>query len=582
LDKVSTMGLKQYKAKRNFLQTAEPAGSAPSRTTGKRLRFVIQKHAASHLHYDFRLEMEGVLRSWAVPKGLPLRRGDRRLAVEVEDHPIEYGCFEGTIAAGNYGAGTVMLWDQGTYKAFGDDPLASFRSGKIHFVLAGKKLKGEWTLVRMRDSGVSKPQWLLLKTGGDLPRLPKSAEDQSVLSGRSMEEISTAKRRHEWVSNRTARDNDGPATIQLKGSVRAVSAGRRRSSVSRPKHIVAPEVANGDDSALKALPSSPPQFVEPMKAQLVSRLPSGPEWLFEIKFDGVRALALKKDQQVTLISRSGKDLGAKYNSIVDALQHLPADQVVLDGEVVAVDNQGRSAFQLLQSYQSAGTKPPLLYYVFDILQFNGKSLVKLPLWRRKELAEKLIDGAHPQVRFSGNIQANSARLVKAMQAQGLEGLVAKKRESSYEPGRRSGAWIKFKWTNQQEFVIGGYTRPQGARSHFGAILVGYYHGKNLLFAAKVGTGFNEQTLHELYGKFQKLAATKCPFSNLPEKGPALTAGLSWSDMKRCSWIRPELVCEVRFAEWTRDHHLRQPAYLGLREDKSPSAVVRESPAAVQD
>jgi len=313
-----------------------------------------------------------------------------------------------------------------------------------------------------------------------------------------------------------------------------------------------------------------------MKAQLVSRLPSGPEWLFEIKFDGVRALALKKADKVTLISRSGKDLGARYGSIVDALENLRASEVVLDGEVVAIDKQGRSGFQLLQSYQSAGRKPPLFYYVFDILQFNGRALLKLPLWRRKEFTERLIEGADPQLRFSGSIQAQSARVIKAMQARGLEGLVAKKRESIYEPGRRSGAWIKFKWTNQQEFVIGGYTRPQGARSHFGAILVGYYHGKDLRFAAKVGTGFNEQTLGDLYAKFQKLAAPNCPFSNLPERGSGLTAGLSPAEMKRCSWVRPELVCEVRFAEWTRDHHLRQPAYLGLREDKSPRAVVRES------
>ncbi len=293
-------------------------------------------------------------------------------------------------------------------------------------------------------------------------------------------------------------------------------------------------------------------------------------------------MGIKKGKQVTLLSRSGKDLRAKYGTLVHALESLPATEVVLDGEVVAVDEKGRSVFQLLQSYQTAGAKPPLFYYIFDILQFNGRNLVSLPLLQRKETAERLTDGTHPLLRFSGNIRAESNLVIKAMQARGLEGLMCKKRESIYEPGRRSGAWIKFKWTNEQEFVIGGYTRPQGARNHFGALLVGYYAGKDLRFAAKVGTGFNEATLRLLYDKFRKLASGNCPFVDLPEKASGTSAGLSWAEMKRCSWVRPELVCQVRFAEWTRDHHLRQPAYLGLREDKKPRAVVRESPAPVQD
>jgi len=245
------MGLKQYKAKRNFGKTTEPAGSVVSRSRGKALRFVIQKHDASHLHYDFRLEMEGVLRSWAVPKGLPLRRGDRRLAVEVEDHPVEYGGFEGTIAAGNYGAGTVMLWDQGTYKTFGDDPVGSFRNGKIHFVLSGKKLNGEWTLVRMRDSDAAKPQWLLLKTGEDLPTLPEGADDRSVLSGRSMDEISEAKRRHEWVNNRAARDKAGPTRIQLRRPTRA------KSTSAEPRRSLRPEPHSRQRSSSDNWPSAP-------------------------------------------------------------------------------------------------------------------------------------------------------------------------------------------------------------------------------------------------------------------------------------------------------------------------------------
>jgi bifunctional non-homologous end joining protein LigD len=317
-----------------------------------------------------------------------------------------------------------------------------------------------------------------------------------------------------------------------------------------------------------------------MKAQLVSQLPKGKEWLFEVKFDGVRALALKKATRPSLISRSGKDLGVKYSAILEAVSSIPVNEVVLDGEVVAVDATGRSAFQLLQSFQTTGSEPPLFYYVFDILQLEGRSLLALPLWQRKALAKKLTEGIHPQLRFSDSIQADSARLVKAMQARGLEGLIGKKRDSAYEPGGRSGAWIKFKWTNEQEFVIGGYTRPQGARSHFGAILVGYYEGDKLRFASKVGTGFNETTLRLLYAQFQKLASKACPFADLPELPSDSTGGLSRAEMRRCTWVRPKLVCQVRFAEWTRDGHLRQPAYLGLREDKDPRSVFRERPAAI--
>jgi len=578
------MGLKEYQAKRNFRRTPEPAGKVRSHEGNVPLSFVIQKHAASHLHYDFRLEMEGVLKSWAVPKGLPLRRGERRLAIEVEDHPLDYGGFEGTIAPGNYGAGTVMVWDTGTYQVFGGDPLGALHSGKIHFVLKGKKLKGEWTLVRMRDAEGSKPQWLMLKTGDDLPSLTDRAENHSALTGRSLEEISGAKRRHEWVSNRGSETRaTAPRVSRSAGNLSSAKSSvpkgrvplRRRAQSTGKTRGSAGEIAD-----VAALPADHPHFVEPMKAQLVSQLPKGKEWLYEVKFDGVRALALKQASHLSLISRSGKDLGAKYSSIIEAVSSIPAEEAVLDGEVVAVDAEGRSAFQLLQSFQTTGSKPRLFYYVFDMLQLDGKSLLALPLWQRKALAKKLTEDVHPQLRFSDSIRADSARLVKAMQARGLEGLVGKKRDSTYEPGRRSGAWIKFKWTNEQEFVIGGYTRPQGARSHFGAILVGYYEGDELRFASKVGTGFNETTLRLLYTEFQKLASKECPFTDLPEQRSASTGGLSRAEMRRCTWVRPKLVCQVRFAEWTRDGHLRQPAYLGLREDKDPCSVVRERPAAI--
>jgi bifunctional non-homologous end joining protein LigD len=316
-----------------------------------------------------------------------------------------------------------------------------------------------------------------------------------------------------------------------------------------------------------------------MKALLVEDLPQGEPWVYEIKFDGVRALAIKNKQDVQLISRAAKDLTVKYSELAEALAELPAKQAVLDGEVVAVDSQGRPSFQLLQSYHRAGSKkPPLLYYAFDLVQLEGKDLTGLPLLQRKAMAESLIKGLPSDIRFSASIQSDSQRVVRELQARGLEGLIAKKKDSKYESGRRSGAWLKFKWTHEQEFVIGGFTRPRGSRSHFGALLVGYYEKDKLMFAGKVGTGFDQKLLGALYRQFQKLIRKDCPFANLPEKpSSAGGRGLTASQMKACTWVGPKLVCQVRFAEWTRDGHLRQPSFLGLREDKKPAEVVREQP-----
>jgi len=316
-----------------------------------------------------------------------------------------------------------------------------------------------------------------------------------------------------------------------------------------------------------------------MKALLAEDLPKGPQWIYEIKFDGIRALAIKSKARVSLTSRTAKDLTEKYSDIALALRKLSAKRAVLDGEIVAVDQQGRSSFQLLQSYLTAGAeKPPVFYYVFDLLVLDGKDLKSAPLWQRKAMAQALIARVSPIIRFSASLEGNTSRLVREMKGRGLEGLVAKLKDSKYEPGRRSGAWVKFKWTNEQEFVIGGYTQPKGTRAHFGAILVGYYKGDKLLYAAKVGTGFDQRLLVSLYGKFKKLRRHDCPFANLPEKRPgAAGAGMTASQMKSCTWLEPKLVCQVRFAEWTRDNHLRIPAFLGLREDKNSEEVVREKP-----
>ncbi|HZV33874.1 MAG TPA: non-homologous end-joining DNA ligase [Verrucomicrobiae bacterium] len=550
VQRFNLMSLKEYKRKRDFRQTREPAGKiAPRKEKG--LQFVIQKHAASHLHYDFRLEMEGVLKSWAVPKGLPMKRGDRRLAVEVEDHPLDYGGFEGTIPPGNYGAGTVMLWDHGTYKVASGDPLEALKNGKLHLTLAGKKLKGDWALVRMRPRETdSKPQWLIFKSGEDAPAIPARAEDRSVVSRKSMEEIASGDS-PQWQSNRQT---------------------TKRVKKTKPANTVEPVI--GAD--LSKLPREKPHFIEPMKCLLVEELPKAGDWVFEIKFDGVRALGIKTGAKISLISRNEKDLTQKYSPVAEALRSLPCRDALIDGEVVAVDEQGRSRFQLLQNYEMPGReKPPLLYYAFDLLNLDGRDLKGLPLTRRKEILKSLVASVPEIIFFSAGIEADSQRVLKAMKSRGLEGLVAKRKDSKYEPGRRSPAWQKYKWTLEQEFVIGGYTPPKGARSHFGALLVGYYEKGKLMFASKVGTGFDEKLLKHLHEKFQKLIQRDCPFANLPTKHSSGAIALGPAEMSRCTWLKPRLVCEIRFSEWTEEGRLRQPVFLGLREDKKAFEVVRE-------
>ena len=565
------MSLREYKSKRNFRRTSEPAGGARKKPAIKKPFFVVQKHDATRLHYDFRLEMDGVLKSWAVPKGFPTTRGDRRLAVQVEDHPIDYAQFEGTIPEGNYGAGTVMVWDIGSYDVFGGNPGQALEDGKIHLTLHGKKLKGEWTLVRMHPHDHDdKPQWLLLKSGSDLPAISARADDQSVLTRRSMQKIASDNNA-QWQSNRSA-TRRAPARFKI--------AGRR--ATSRPqaaKNAKPAEPALGEPIKLdrERFPKRNAAFVEPMKARLVDDLPKGSDWVYELKFDGVRALAIKKGKDIRLISRNAKDFTAKFPEVVEALQSLPCKEVVLDGEIAALDEQGRSSFQLLQARELSGQRPPIFYYVFDIIQLDGKDLTGVPLLKRKAMAKALIANLPDTVRFSASIQADLKRVLKEMKSRGLEGVIAKRKGSEYEIGRRSGAWVKFKWTTQQEFVIGGFTEPRGTRSHFGALLVGYYEGKKLMFAAKVGTGFDQKLLKSLYQKFQKLIRPTCPFANLPEKSGHFGRGLTAAEMKRCTWLQPKLVCEIRFAEWTRDNHLRQPAFLGLREDKKPAEVVKERP-----
>jgi bifunctional non-homologous end joining protein LigD len=560
------MALTEYKRKRDFKKTTEPAGKPLPKKVKGASHFVIQKHAARRLHYDFRLEMEGVLKSWALPKGLPWKRGDKHLAVEVEDHPIEYEDFEGVIPEGQYGGGTVMVWDRGTYYVYGEQPLKSLREGKLHLVLDGKKTNGEWTLVRIRGRDGEKNQWLILKTGGDAKPISSKLEDQSVKTKRTMKQIAEA-RDAEWQSNR---EEDKSPTSKFKARIRQAIKKKQKNEAVGHTH-------SASVASLPNLPSAKPRFVEPMKAKLLDKPPATGHWIYELKFDGIRLIVVKDGQKVSLLSRNKNDLSSRFPEIVPAVENLPARECVLDGEVVAVDEEGRSSFQLLQAREMEGRRSPIYFYAFDLLQLDGKSLISVPLEARKSVLEKLCAGAGDPIRYSGAIGADVSRLLTEVTRRGLEGNIGKRSNSFYEPGRRSGAWIKLKCVSEQEFVIGGYTSPQRARKQFGALLVGYYENKNLVFAGKVGTGFTTKSLASLYKQFQTEKRAHCPFVDLPSKqNGQWVQGITPSIMKKMHWIKPKFVAEIKFAEWTRDGKLRAPVFLGLREDKEPSEVVREA------
>lgn len=520
------MSLRDYQRKRDFSKTSEPKGKV---STAEQYRFVVQKHDATRLHYDFRLELGGTLKSWAVPKGIPFQKGEKRLAVEVEDHPVAYIHFEGAIPKGEYGGGTVLVWDFGTFEPIGAAPLKQLSQGKLHFILNGEKLQGEWYLVRLRDE----KQWLLIRGGEDMPPVSKKLDDTSALSGKSMKEL--AKGDRVWRSG-----------------------------------------SEGVRSGKKSAPPPPlPEFVEPMKALLAEAPPAG-EWLYEIKFDGFRAIALKGGPQARLLSRNEKDFGAKFPEVLGSISELNADEAVVDGEIVALDDRGISSFQLLQAFELGQKRPPIIYYAFDLLRLNGHDLLKVPLSRRKTLLGDLLKNPPGVIRFSASLGEDAEELLARARELGLEGLIGKRRDSLYEPGRRSGAWVKLKLQHEQEFVIGGYTPPGGTRKHFGALLVGVYDHDDLIFVGKVGTGFDSALLRKLHARFQKILRETCPFSNLPEgKGARYGQAVTAAEMKRCKWVEPRIVCQVKFSEWTRDDKLRQPVFLGVREDKDAGDVVRE-------
>jgi len=557
--------LKEYKRKRNFTVTAEPEGKVEK--GGKVRRFVIQKHAASHLHYDFRLELGGTLVSWAVPKGPPMEHGEKRLAMKVEDHPVSYIDFEGTIPEGEYGGGTVQVWDMGTYEPLSKAPAKELAGGKLHVMLHGEKLNGEWYLVRIRGDDKT---WLLIKGGEDQKKLTKKVEAASAISGLTLEELSKFEGR--------ASDNKPKSDAKaLKAAVKSASAVAKKAA----KKTAAKKTAKKTVLAFQKHEGPPPfevEFYEPMKARSLAEPPPG-DWVYEVKFDGFRSLAYKKGKQVRLISRTNNDMSHKFPEVIEAVAKLSVKNAIIDGEIVALDAKGRTSFQLLQAYEMGTERPPICFYAFDLLELNGKSTRTLPLTERKEKLQPLLPEKDQAIRFSASLGGDAAPLLKQALKLGLEGIIGKVPDSKYEVGKRSGSWVKLKLLKQQEFVIGGYTDPEGSRQHIGALLVGVHEKGKLVYSGKVGTGFSGALLKALHTQFKTLLQEDCPFTNLPEeRAGRYGAGITKSVMKECHWIKPVLVCQVKYAEWTRDGRLRQPVYLGLREDKEAKKVVREVPA----
>jgi bifunctional non-homologous end joining protein LigD len=515
--------LKEYHSKRKFQATPEPRGSvAPS--PADRARFVVQKHDATRLHYDFRLEIDGVLKSWAIPKGPSLNPADKRLAMETEDHPLDYGGFEGVIPKGNYGAGPVMVWDAGYFEANGDIH-AMLRKGDLKFTLHGEKLNGEFALVRIKSAREPKGKpWLLIKHKDEAadPHWQIDQHDGSVLTGRAIAEI---------------------------------EAGIERSGEGNPL-----DPASLDGARRGSLPSK----VRPMLATLGDKAFSDPDWLFEVKWDGVRALAWVRDHKLELRSRTGRSVTSVYPELQRLPGSLAAHTLLLDGEIVALDASGRSDFGRLQARMNVAQpapdlvrSTPAIYYLFDVLYCDGYDLRHVALVDRKEFLRSLLgpgDAATP-FRYSDHHLENGKELFEAARDQGLEGILAKFTRSFYTESR-STDWLKLKITRDLYAVIGGYTDPRRSREFFGALLLGLYRGDSLEFIGGVGTGFDHGALKDLYGRITEHAAAACPFRVAPKTA------------EPAHWLEPALVAKVKYANWTHDEHLRAPVFLGL-EDRAP-------------
>ncbi|HEX8549000.1 MAG TPA: non-homologous end-joining DNA ligase [Cytophagaceae bacterium] len=535
------MGLKEYKAKRKFNETPEPEGVVEE-SAGKH-KFVIQKHDASRLHYDFRLELEGVLKSWAVPKGPSLNPDDKRLAMMVEDHPMEYGSFEGIIPEGNYGAGTVMLWDEGTYHAIDTEGREAnekelkkgLHAGNLKFVMDGKKLKGEFVLVKLKNSSKGN-EWLLIKhkdkfaTDVDITK-----KDKSIVSKRTLEQIAkeSGSGKSVWHSS--------PEKPSAKKEPMQIKQGRKAKILTE---------------------------VKPMLATLVEEAFDKKDWIYEIKWDGYRAIAEVNFNDINIYSRNNLPFNEHFPTVTESLRKLGI-QAVLDGEIVALDENGFGQFQLIQNYKRTG-KGNIVFFVFDILYYNGYDLRDLTLLERKSILKSILPEDSETIKYNDHVEGRGIEFFNAAAAKNLEGIIAKKADSLYHENARSKNWLKIKTHKRQEAVIAGITEPRGGRKGFGALVLGVYEGKELVYIGHTGGGFNDASLKETYKRIEPLIQKESPFKTKPKTNMPV------------QWVKPELVCEVKFQEWTGDGHMRQPIFIELREDKPAIDVKREETQHTSD
>jgi bifunctional non-homologous end joining protein LigD len=533
--------LREYRRRRPEGASPEPRGGRP--TPGHN-SFVVQRHDATRLHYDFRLEMNGVLKSWAVPKGPSLNPRDKRLAIQVEDHPLDYGEFEGSIPEGNYGAGEVVLWDKGTYTTEGaTSPEDQLKRGELKIILHGQKLNGGFVLVRLRNSrqgsqgNGQKSEWLLIKHRDEAARTDWNIEEhrKSVKSGKP----------------------PGPPRHT------------KRASANAPHVTDVPNLRYAKKSPI-------PEELSPALATLADEPFSSDDWLYEIKWDGIRTLAFVRDGTTELMSRSGRSITSEYPEFRDLAKHVRARRAILDGEIVVLDSQGRSNFQKLQARFGVAnpsaklqSEAPVTYYFFDILYSDGYDVRGAPLIERKQLLSKLLITGD-RLRISEHQIGNGLELFNAAVQNGLEGLIAKRLDSPYPEGRTSN-WLKFKAVKEADAVIGGWTDPRGSRQYFGSLLVGLYEGSTLRFITGVGTGFSTALEKELFDKLQQIPSSKSPFAPVPRT------------RERAHWVQPKLVARIGYAEWTSDNHLRQPRFLGLQPDRDArdSTFAKEKPATAE-
>ena len=622
------MSLDEYKRKRRFEQTPEPPAKIGKQS---RHRFVVQRHNASRLHYDFRLEMEGVLKSWAVPKGPSLDPADKRLAMQVEDHPVSYFDFEGTIPEGNYGGGTVMVWDAGTWEPLSPVPVngvyvpgtekeaaAMLAKGDLKFRLKGKRLKGDFALVHIkaRRPGSKGNEWLLIKKKDNyvVAGFDIDAYDTSILTGRTMVQIAGDAGSAEWTSSRpatggkvkaawladaiaradsrrkavaTTRAGDTEKKTQVSRTAKSGTlAGKSKKKVSKQiaQKAVGGKLAEGAPSAMEYIAGAEkkpmPTIIHPMLASSAAKAFDDPDWLFEIKWDGYRAVSFIENSSLRLVSRSQNDLTAQFSELSIVPQFVKAQRAILDGEIVALDGEGRPSFSLMQ--QRTGFKSgkrrlqrhegvPVIYYAFDLLYLDGFDLRRVGLEQRKQLLQDTIKDGHI-IRFSDHYAEKGLDLFEAAKQRGLEGILAKKRSSAYEE-KRTRDWLKIKITQRQECVIGGYTAPEGNREYFGALVLGLYdEKKRLIHVGQVGTGFDQKTLKEIFARLQPLKMQQNPFYG--EIG----------GLRKVQFVRPELVAEIKFSEWTHETSeggmkLRAPVFMGLRVDKSAAECRLEEAVA---